>query len=863
MMEKNKKITCYILSFLIPVLFMLIISVAYGFYPFGDTSILMADMRYQFVDYYGYLKTIFFGENDFFYTFSKTFGGDMMGFSAYYLFSLPNLFLLLFPNEYLPAGILFMAILLIGASGLTFNIMLTQLYTTRWASLIFSTAYSFMGFFLAYFNCTHYFFNIMLLPLIILGLCRIIETGSINILYIVTLFLSVFTNYYIGYMTCLFTVIFFLYYVINRAEGFKGLLEYKYSLLSYILSSCIAGALSAFTLIPVLFSLVGQKSGVSEAYLALSRNFHIRDVFSGLYSTAFHGNISDGLPIIYCGTCTVVFALLFLVNKKISRKERIVSALALLAMLICFYINALNIIWHGFNAPIGFPYRNSFFFSFLMIFISYKGFLSISKSLDMYQGVICIIIFFIYSAYLLMTHNEYVGRDQVVLTGCIVVVALFFLYGFRNKKEYVIPLILGLFLLQSADLLYNGYISIGGYFEDLEENPQYYSFDEFYDFVTKNRDIISEINENDDEFFRIEKMYRRSNNDAMLLGYNGLSHFSSCETEQVKNFMESMGFRNNKNWAQYCEGSTSFADSFMGVKYLLSQYDEISRPYERINQSEGKFVFKNHYALPLIFNMKESAQELSPNNYNMFSYQNAIADSFTDGEYDIYRPVYLDKEELVNVEKNGNEYSKIDNAQEAYVSYHLITNCSDFIYTYFYGPEYQNTRMVINGLEKEPYFTEYGWSIRVAGYYDRGENVEVRLYLDQDSIKIDKALFYYENVDELDRWYSDVKSNTGTLRKITSSNLVGEIDSNDGELIVMTIPYESGWTIKVDGVKTTPIKIMNGLLAIKAGKGKHQIEMNYFPQGLKEGVIISVLALGLLFAVCILNKKKDLKKTTR
>lgn len=841
---------------------MLIISIAYGFFPFGKTSILMADMRYQFVDYYGYLKTVFFGNNDLFYTFSKTFGGDMMGFSAYYLFSLPNLILLLFPNEYLPAGILFMAILLIGASGLTFNIMLTKLYSTRWASLIFSTAYSFMGFFMAYFNCVHYFFNIMLLPLIILGLCRIIETGSINVLYVISLFLSIFSNYYIGYMTCLFTVIFFLYYVICHTDGFKGLLKYKYSLLSYALSSCIAGAMSAFTLIPVLFSLVGQKSGVSEANLALSRCFNLRDVFSGLYSTAFHGNISDGLPIIYCGTCTVVFVILFLVNKTNSKKERIVSAFALLAMLSCFYINAFNIIWHGFNAPIGFPYRDSFFFSFLMIFIAYKGFLSTSKTLSMYQGTICIILFIIYSAYLLLTKNEYVGRNQVVLTGCIIFVLLFFLYGFRNKKEYVIPLIVGIFLLQSADLLYNGYISIGEYFEDLEENPKYYSIEDYYDFVTENSNLISKIKDEDNDFYRIEKLYRRSNNDAMLLGYNGLSHFSSCETEQVKNFMGSLGFRNNKNWAQYCAGSTSFADSFMGIKYLLSQFDEISRPYERVFDADDKYVFKNPNVLPLIFNMKESACELSPEKYNMFSYQNAIANAFTDGDYKIYRPVYLDKEELVNVEKIDNEYRKIDNSQEAYVSYNLITNSNDFVFSYFYGPQYQDTKIEVNGLEKEPYFTEYGWTVREVGYFDRGEKVEVRIYLNQDMIKIDKALFYYENVDELNRWYSDIKSNTGTLRKITSSHLTGEINSNDDELIVMTIPYENGWTIRVDGVKTDPIKIMNGLLAIKAGKGNHKIEMKYFPQGLKEGSIISGLALALLIMVGIINRKKSIKRTT-
>ena len=855
--RNRKKIACYLLAFFIPIMMMLIISLIYGFYPFGQTSILMADMRYQFVDYFGYLKYIFFGNDTFAYNFSKTFGGDMLGFSSYYLNSLPNLILLLFPNEYLPAGILLMATLMIGCSGLTFNILLDKLFSTRWASLIFSTAYAFMGFMLAYFNCVHYFFNIMLLPLIILGLCNMIRTGKISILYIITLFLSIFTNYYMGYMTCLFSVIFFLYYIAVEAESFKKLKEYKNAFFSYVIASCTAAALSAFTLIPVLFSLVGQKSGVGEADLSLSKNFNMIDVFSGLYTSAFHGNISDGLPIIYCGVSTVVFVILFLVNKKVGKRERIVSTLALAAVLVCFYINALNIIWHGFNAPIGFPYRDSFFFSFLLLFIAYKGFLSTANGLGLYQGVICVIAYLGYSAYMVLSHNAYVGRDQIVLTGTVIVVVLFFLYGFRNKKEYVIPLIAGLFLLQGADLLYNGYVSIGGYFIDLAENPQDYSFNEYYQFVVQNREILQKIDTEDPGFYRIEKMYRRSLNDAMLFGYNGLSHFSSCETDQVKNFMETLGFRNNENWAYYGHGSTSFADIFMGVRYLLSQYDETPKPYECDFVIHDKYVYHNPYAMPLAFGMSGYVRALAPERYNMFTYQNAIAGAFKNQKYQIYRPVYVSSVDMVNATQDGNSFRKTDPSQEAYVSYHLIANSKDFIYMYFYAPDLQDTTMVIDDLEKEPYFTQYGWSIREVGHFDRGEEVEVRVYLDQDEIKIGKALFYYENKEELRRWYEDSNDLGVPLQKITSSHLVGETDFPEDEMLVMTIPYETAWKIRIDGKEVRQEKVMKGLMAVPVQAGKHSIDMRYIPKGLFGGAFVSVIALIFLLTLVIYNRKKQ------
>ncbi len=859
----KKRIICYLLAFLIPVFMMLLISLIYGFYPFGKTSILMADMRYQFVDYHGYMKSVFFGNNDYAYTFSKTFGGDMLGFAAYYLNSPSNLLLLLFPNEYLPAGILIMASLLIGLCGLTFEILLDRLHGTRWASLIFSTAYAFMGYMLAYFNCTHYFFNVMLLPLIIYGLCSMIDTGRISILYILSLFLSIFSNYYIGYMTCLFTVIFFVYYVLTRTERLKKLGEYRSAFFSYVTASCTAAVLSAFTLVPVVFSLVGQKSGVSDADLSLSRTFRMIDVFSGLYTTAFHGNISDGLPIIYCGVVSVVLVILYLVNKKVTRRERIVSTAALAAVLICFYINALNIIWHGFNSPIGFPYRDSFFFSFLLLFISYKGFLSTANGLRLYQGVTCLLAFAIYSFYLLVSQNEYVGINQVVLTGTVLIVTLFFLYGFRNKKEYVIPLIVGMFILQAADLFYNGYQSIGGYFQDLDQNPEAYSFDEYYDYIVQNREIIDGIQTKDPGFYRLEKLYRRTHNDAMMFSYNGLSHYSSCETEQAKTFLKTMGFCDNENWAFYGNGSTSFADAFMGVKYLISQHSETAKPYLYHEAKYGKHIFENPYALPIAFRMRDSVKTVAGGKYNFFSYQNAIAKAFTDEDYQIYRPVYRKKTELNNVEQDGNTYRKIDPSQEAFVTYRLVANSSDFIYMYLYAPKMQDTTIIINDLEKEPYFTPYGWSIREVGRFDGGEEVEVKIYLNQDEIQLDGAVFYYENAAELARWYEDCGSHGVDPQKITSSHLRGEVECDGDEMLVMTIPYETAWKILVDGREVKQERVLYALTAVPLTAGRHTIEMKYTPKGLVEGCIVSGIALLFLLGLIIFNRKKDMIPTTK
>ena len=99
--KKNSKIICYVLAFIIPIIFMLIVSSAMEFSPFSWRAPLVGDTVAQFYPFYSYLKTIIFNNNDLFYTFSKTMGGDMAGFASYYLNSPFNFFLLLFPNGYI------------------------------------------------------------------------------------------------------------------------------------------------------------------------------------------------------------------------------------------------------------------------------------------------------------------------------------------------------------------------------------------------------------------------------------------------------------------------------------------------------------------------------------------------------------------------------------------------------------------------------------------------------------------------------------------------------------------------------------------------------------------------------------------
>ena len=855
-LNKKKSVLCPIFAFIIPIMIILIVSVISGFYPYGKTSILMADMRYQFVDYFAYMKNIFFSNDTYYYSFSKTFGGDMAGLAAYYCNNPFLVFLLFVPNDILPAGILIMMSVMLGLIGLTFYILLSEVYKTDYSCLIFSTAYAFIGYLMGYFNCTLYYFNVMMYPLVMLGIYRIVKNKKISYLYIFSLFLTIFSSYYIGYMTCISSVFFFIYMFIIDCDSLIDVKKNLKSVWIYIYSSIIGVSLAAISLLSAVFSLQGEKS--SGILLSLSRNFNISEIFSGLYTTGFHGNVSDGLPLIYSGIISVVFVILFYTNKKILLKEKVVSAIIFMLLILSFWIDALNIIWHGFAHPIGFPYRNSFIFSFFLIFFAYKGFYNIKDGITKLQIVAIISLYLLYSIYLLFIHNENVYPKQILVNLIILAAVLILIYIYKNGKlvNYIIPLLL---VIEIMDATLNAYVSVNAYFPKKSEDTTI-TIEAYKDYIDQTQAIVDYIEDEDTSFYRMEKLYRRSNNDAMMFGYNGLSHFSSCETDQAKRFLGSLGFRDNENWAFYGEGSSTFADCFMGVKYMLSQYDETPKPYEMIYNYEDKSVFKNPYALPLVFGAKNEIMNVTLDDNDHFTFQNAIATVTAGEESNIYRPVEAVKVTLNNVSKNGNDYSKIDKSENAYIQYSFTPDSNDFIYMYFNADALQDTKIIINGLEKQPYFTSYGWSIRELGHYVPGDEVNVQIQLCQDQINIENYEFYYENKAAIADWYEKATQTKCELNKITSSYLEGSANvGSNSDMLIFSFPYETEWSIYIDGTKVEQTKVLNGLMAVNISPGNHIITMKYLPKGIKIGAPISIISLLVLLIMFIL-KRKNIEK---
>ena len=101
-MNRGKKLGLYLASALIPCALFLLVFFLLDLAPFGDSTMLVSDSNGQYLDFIAYWKTVLTGENDIFYTFSKTMGGNGYNLAAYYVLSPFNLLFLFSSVESLP-----------------------------------------------------------------------------------------------------------------------------------------------------------------------------------------------------------------------------------------------------------------------------------------------------------------------------------------------------------------------------------------------------------------------------------------------------------------------------------------------------------------------------------------------------------------------------------------------------------------------------------------------------------------------------------------------------------------------------------------------------------------------------------------
>src|SRR5699024_143709 len=239
-------------------------------------------------------------------------------------------------------------------------------------NILLSMTYAFSGYVVAYQQNIMWLDVLILLPLVIMGIDIIVEKGSFY-WYTIFLALTIIVNYYLGFMVCIFSVIYFVATNLGSLldSNFK-MKNYLKRVLDFMLGSLLAGGISSIIWLPALASY----SGSSKVEFTLNEiitketTFSLTDLMSKfIIGSTNSQQIRNGLPNIFITISLLTLGLLFFMNKKISKGTKVKYSSMILVMLCSFYYLGLNRIWHGFSDPTWFPYRNSFIFIFILLIL--------------------------------------------------------------------------------------------------------------------------------------------------------------------------------------------------------------------------------------------------------------------------------------------------------------------------------------------------------------------------------------------------------------------------------------------------------------------------------------------------------------
>lgn len=838
------KYKAYLLSFFIPAAVLFVSYMIFRVYPAGERSVLALDLNAQYVYYYDYMYDVFAGKESLFYSWSRTFSGEFFGTFAYYLASPFNFIVWLFPRTAITEGLLTMLLAKAASGGLACAFLLKkQRGFSDLTVTLFSVMYALSGYFAAHSINPMWLDGMIALPLVVIGVERVCDKKRV-LLYSLSLLYVFVSNFYIGYMVGIFSAFYFAYYIVSGKNIDKSGGSVAKSVLLYGFSSLASIFMSCWIVIPVYKALQMGKLSFGDSNFSPAENFNITDALLKLFPGTFDTIRPEGLPMIYCGTLALIFAVVYFTMRRIPLRQRASGGALLGFIILSMYIKPVDMLWHGGAVPVWMPYRYSFIAVFLMIMFGAEALENIKYVRRKTVGGI-----FAALLGLLLVADHYAGSDNFNTTLVIVIplivlgviAGMVVLYKkYRSHRAMKITIL----ALVCTELLLNNLVTFNKMHKDIYYSPR----DTYLGDIPKTREVVNAVKTADAGFYRMEKTYHRCVNDPLATGLYGVSHSTSVFNAKAIAFAKTLGFGAREHYSRY-DGATPLTDDILGIKYVLSKSELLAQYKDTLDvktDSDIK-VYKNEDAFGFAYLANRSVLNSVITDKSPFDAQETLAALLSGETREIYVPANDYIIDLVNLNAGSTtdkhlSYKKRLKDDEASVNYKITAPRSGRIYMYLPSLYERECRLYVNGEFIKFYFENENHSIAYLGEFKQGESFDVKLELLGEDVYFEEPEFYALNDTELTRFNEKIRSMNmkTTVTRTDKAKLSISVEASDDCALFTTIPYEEGWTAMLDGKEA---RIWNGVnetfMCLDIPKGEHTIELSFSPAGMRLGVILS------------------------
>jgi len=801
-------------AFVVPIVVMIGLFMIQGIFPFGSRSFLRSDMKGQYAPFFTEFYRILHGDGSLLYTWKLGMGTNFFAIFVYYLSAPWNWLVFFCPQNLIIEFMTFLMIIKMGLCSLTMTWYLrNHCGTYDFEVALFGCAYGLSGYIVAYGWNIMWLDTLWLLPLILRGLERLSD-GEGGLFYCLTLALSILCNYYISMLLCIFLVIYFVAYQFLSEK--KTVKAYRNTVLVFAGYSILAAGLCGILLLPELQAIRIAGSGNNPFPEEWEQYFGIGE----LVIRHLPFSIPTGLaawenhqPNLFCGSFVFILLPVYFASGKISVKEKLIYGAVLLLFWFSFSYNIPEYLWHGLHYPRGLQARQAFLYIFLVLFLCYRGYLVLEalEKRKLFMILLCACLMIL----ILAKWNRRKEYGWFLFASGIALIVLFVRILLMEQRR-----IRWLFLFCVTELCCHMYVW-GGYTIDRTN------------YLADNLEMEGIVHElrKEDVFFRCVTEQRKTDNDGALMGFPGVTIFSSTAYAGMSDlFLELEGMATPVAYGR-CY-NTPLENMLFSVRYWIGR-EGVPKDWEKIMEGGENplFVYKNPYALPLGFwadpfflHAWENADGTG------IEKQNAFMEAMGAGMLIEESGTFFGNGEAVSLilEKEG-----------------------------FYQIEMQETvqeLLIIKRDKERGLYNVAAGGVVDLGFCQAGERIVLTSKEKKEKIEGRIGFFSEKRLQSL---YKRLSEFPLSLSVCTETHLSGTISAPESGVLMTTIPYDPGWHVKVDGMEQKKEKLMGAFLGVPIEAGSHRIEMEFWPEGLTAGAGISLISLLFLTALIL---KRHMKK---
>lgn len=865
-----------------------------------------SDTYYSYWPYLSYLADMIWSGHFSFWSFEFGTGNSVFSVGTL-LFDPFNWILFLFGKDSLPYLLPYVATLKIVLAGLFCYKYLQYIRVSNFSSLIISIMYGLNGYIILWGQ--HYqFATLMFFGIFVLYAFERILQKSKSLLFIFSITVFASFSYYFLYM---FTIYLFIYAIFRYIElsglKIKGFVVFYFKLTcTYIAGICLSSLVFLPSIYVVLNSpRVGFSNNSSffqiasmQEYLSFIFRLFSSDILGKANFTGYWNYYES--PVLYSGLLGVLLIPLFFVFAEKRLKILYGIFLGVIALFIIFPF--FSLVFNGFSA---YSYRWTFVIILFCILLASRA-LDLIKQRRVKRGIlICLLLgYVIIGLTSIVIGEKYFNWNEGNIKNIISVFSLCFIFillylfhiGFLSNVKVKNIGRISLATIVIIEMALFSYITVNSNRNLLSENY----LNDNIGYKDGINEVIKYLSAMDDDFYRIDKGFNSVFlNDSLMQNYKGVKAYNSLNHSSYVEFLRVLEVPFEiKNHPNYITGldSRKKLEVLMGVKYFLD-YENNRAPsgFSYLTTINNINVYKNDHYVPFGFTydsffpikrfieltdyekddvLLKSFVIENKENYQSLYYEYTSADHSKVEMESMYKKIEIDRNTLnfKNITVNENHFPEklnltaTNDDPQMLISFEDIYEVNKIKIKLVIDSQIHTSGQIFWGTN-DIYNEQKSFSFSITP-----DQKEYLIELDNivfNSLRIDPSnkeggiilqniniLAESADIQNLKNDATKLKQETLKINEYRNNYIKGTIKTSENKMLFLSIPYDSGWSAKVNGEIVNINKVNIGFIGIDLTEGFHVVELEYNPPLFRIGLYISLSTLIILLVYNTYKKRR-------